>query len=390
MVQYWFISIPCLGNKQHAFQNLKGEVASHRNDLAELDQFPVPEFKIGTLDALVLLSDELAKFDALAEQSTLKVVDVLRTLLKNEDPNLQNYLNVDGKSVDQYIKNFQWNSMKYRTDKSLQEMSTTLNQEVSSIDNLIKRKLIEYNQVKGNLQALQRKETGNLSIRNLTGVVKKEDFVLNSEYLETLLIAVPINAQKDWLNTYETLTQMVVPRSSQKLAEDDEYALYNVTLFQRVADEFTHKCREEKFIVRDFKYSEEALSKQQHDMEVVEAEEKELWSSLLRLAKTNFGEVFSAWIHIKALRVCVESILRYGLPPDFVSMVLKPKSKKSGHLSGTLNRLYGALGGSHGQIVNTKSSNSSNADEEGEFSHLFDKEYRPFVFFELIWTVSEK
>jgi V-type H+-transporting ATPase subunit C len=34
--------------------------------------------------------------------------------------------------------------------------------------------------------------------------------------------------------------------SPSKIAEDDEYALFTVTLFQRVAEEFTHKAREER------------------------------------------------------------------------------------------------------------------------------------------------
>ena len=31
------------------------------------------------------------------------------------------------------------------------------------------------------------------------------------------------------------------------------------------------------------------------------------------------GEVFSAWVHICAIRLFVESILRYGLPPSFLA-----------------------------------------------------------------------
>lgn len=31
-----------------------------------------------------------------------------------------------------------------------------------------------------------------------------------------------------------------------KIAEDDEYGLFSVTLFQRVVDEFVHKAREER------------------------------------------------------------------------------------------------------------------------------------------------
>ena len=75
----------------------------------------------------------------------------------------------------------------------------------------------------GQLQQLQRKKHGNLSVRSLADVVHKEDFVdTQSEYLETLLVAVPKNNAKDWQARYERLTAMVVTRSSNKLAADDE------------------------------------------------------------------------------------------------------------------------------------------------------------------------
>ena len=41
---------------------------------------------------------------------------------------------------------------------------------------------------------------------------------------------------------------MVVPRSSRKLAEDDEFGLFNVTVFKKVKEEFVQKCRENKWV----------------------------------------------------------------------------------------------------------------------------------------------
>ena len=66
----------------------------------------------------------------------------------------------------------------------------------------------------------------------------------------------------------------------------------------------------------------------------------------------NFGECFTAWIHVKALRVFVESVLRFGLPVNFQGMVLAPQRKQIKKLRETLNELYihldsaAALGGS--------------------------------------------
>ena len=42
---------------------------------------------------------------------------------------------------------------------------------------------------------------------------------------------------------------MVVPRSSELVAEDSEYHLYTVTLFKKVIDEFKSKAREQKYVI---------------------------------------------------------------------------------------------------------------------------------------------
>ena len=44
--------------------------------------------------------------------------------------------------------------------------------------------------------------------------MKKEHFVLDSEYLVTMLVVVPLSNINDWNMKYEKLTDMIVPRSS--------------------------------------------------------------------------------------------------------------------------------------------------------------------------------
>ncbi|KAI9248898.1 hypothetical protein BDA99DRAFT_524784 [Phascolomyces articulosus] len=379
-MKYLFVSVPALGNKQNTFLNIRGKLSEYALTYA----FNVPEFKIGTLDALVLLSDDLAKYDTSFEQSVNKLADILANLIKSDSTNghVREYMLANDKPVEEYISTFQWNSMKYRTDKSLQEITATLNQEVTSIDNVMKTKLNAYTQSKNTLTTLQRKETGNLSVKNLNGIVRKEHCVLNSEYLTTLFVAVPRSAYKQWFNKYETLTQMVVPRSSVKIAEDDEYGLFSVTLFQRVTEEFTHKAREEKFIVREFKYDEDALKSQRAELSEAESVEKEQQLELFRLSRTNFGEVFTSWVHLKALRVFVESVLRYGLPAEFVAVTISAQAKYENKVDQTLVEQYGHLGGVHGS---NKQRQENNGEEllDHDLQSVNDSSYRPFVQFHL-------
>ena len=43
--------------------------------------------------------------------------------------------------------------------------------------------------------------------------------------------------------------------------------------------------------------------------------------------KINFGVAFTSWIHLKALRTFVESVLRYGLPLRFQAAVIGVRSR---------------------------------------------------------------
>jgi len=121
---------------------------------------------------------------------------------------------------------------------------------------------------------------------------------------------------------YERLTNMVVPRTSTLLASDDEFSLFSVVVFRRVHDDFIQKCREQKFIVRDFVYSEQEIAKQENDLQETNVTEKELWTELLRLARTNFSESFQILVHLKVIRLFVESVLRYGLPAEYIGIVV--------------------------------------------------------------------
>ncbi|KAJ2353833.1 Vacuolar ATP synthase subunit C, partial [Coemansia sp. RSA 2611] len=207
-----------------------------------------------------------------------------------------------------------------------------------------------YNAIKNSLATVRRKQTGNLSVKSLDGIVTRENCITDSEYLVTAFVAVPKNLTKEWTNAYERLTDMVVPRSSKKIAEDSEYVLYSVVLFKRVLDEFTTKARDARFIVRDFVYDEEAMARDQLRAREIVEQEEELLDNIAEWIKGSFSAVFSAWVHIKALRVFVESILRYGIPPDFLPILT-----------------------------------DDGAFDMHEFSNVLS-DYTPFVFFELPWT----
>lgn len=160
------------------------------------------------------------------------------------------------------------------------------------------------------------------------------------------MVVVPTAGIKDWFTKYELLTDMVVPQSSRKIFEDNEHALVTVTLFNKVVDEFKHHAREHKFYVKDFVYNEDNIQQEKGQLTKLNQDKKKQYGPLVRWLKVNFSEAFSAYIHIKALRVFVESVLRYGLPVNFQAMLLLPNKRTQKKLRETLNQLYGHLDGS--------------------------------------------
>lgn len=107
------------------------------------------------------------------------------------------------------------------------------------------------------------------------------------------------------------------------VAQDSEYKLYKLVVFKKFASAFAQKAREHKFHVREFVFDEKSRDEEQERLRKAQALEKKLWADTLRLASAAFGDAFQATTHLKALRVFVESVLRYGLPPNFIAAVIE-------------------------------------------------------------------
>lgn len=90
-----------------------------------------------------------------------------------------------------YLTRFQWDIAKYPIKQSLRNIADIISKQVGQIDSDLKTKSTSYNSLKGNLQNLEKKQSGSLMTRSLADIVKKEHFILDSEYLTTLLVIVP-------------------------------------------------------------------------------------------------------------------------------------------------------------------------------------------------------
>ncbi|XP_008195426.1 V-type proton ATPase subunit C isoform X3 [Tribolium castaneum] len=376
MTEYWLISAPGDKTCQQTWETMNN-LTSKQNNLSVNYKFHIPDLKVGTLDQLVGLSDDLGKLDAFVEQVTRKVSSYLGEVLEDQRDKLQENLMANNTDLPTYLTRFQWDIAKYPIKQSLRNIADIISKQVGQIDADLKTKSTAYNNLKGNLQNLEKKQTGSLLTRNLADLVKKEHFILDSEYLTTLLVIVPKSSFNEWNANYEKITDMIVPRSSQLITQDNEYGLYTVSLFKKVVEEFKLHARERKFIVRDFTYNEEELAAGKNEITKLVTDKKKQFGPLVRWLKVNFSECFCAWIHVKALRVFVESVLRYGLPVNFQAILIHPNKKTMKRLRDVLNQLYGHLDSS----AAISGSNADSVDIPG--LGFGQSEYYPYVYYKI-------
>ncbi|KAK6256209.1 hypothetical protein SCA6_017514 [Theobroma cacao] len=367
--RYWVVSLPVQNSASTLWNSLQDQISKHSFD-TPLYRFNIPNLRVGTLDSLLALSDDLLKSNSFIEGVSHKIRRQIEELERVSGME-SNALTVDGVPIDSYLTRFVWDEAKYPTMSPLREIVDGIHTQVAKIEDDLKVRVAEYNNVRGQLNAINRKQSGSLAVRDLSNLVKPED-IITSEHLVTLLAIVPKYSQKDWLSSYETLTSYVVPRSSKKLYEDNEYALYTVTLFGRVADNFRTSARERGFQIRDFEYSPEAQESRKQELEKLIQDQDSLRSSLLQWCYASYGEVFSSWMHFCAVRVFSESILRYGLPPSFLACVLAPSVKGEKKVRSILE----------GLCDSTNSTYWKTEDESGAMAGLGgDADGHPYVSF---------
>uniref|UniRef100_A0A8C9LRI7 V-type proton ATPase subunit C n=1 Tax=Piliocolobus tephrosceles TaxID=591936 RepID=A0A8C9LRI7_9PRIM len=431
MSEFWLISAP--GDKENVQALERMNTVTSKSNLSYNTKFAIPDFKVGTLDSLVGLSDELGKLDTFAESLIRRMAQSVVEVMEDSKGKAQEHLLANGGlkekmkclkiDLTSFVTHFEWDMAKYPAKQPLVSVVDTIAKQLAQIEMDLKSRTAAYNTLKTNLENLEKKFMGNLFTRTLSDIVSKEDFVLDSEYLITLLVIVPKPNYSQWQKTYESLSDMVVPRSTKLITEDKEGGLFTVTLFRKVIEDFKTKAKENKFTVREFYYDEKEIKREREEMARLLSDKKQQYQTscvalkkgsstfpdhkvkvtplgnpdrpaagqtgreresegegegpLLRWLKVNFSEAFIAWIHVKALRVFVESVLRYGLPVNFQAVLLQPLKKSS------TKRLREVLNSVFRHLDEVAATSILDASVEIPGLQLNNQDYFPYVYFHI-------
>jgi len=127
--------------------------------------------------------------------------------------------------------------------------------------------------------------------------------------------------------------------------EDDEFVLYRVVVMRKGADSYRNLCRDKRWTVRQFKYDPEEDKSNKDKRRTMDGQKITLFRSVVTWCNAMFSDTYNAWLHIKAMRIFVEAVLRYGLPIDFQAILIKPKKGMEKKLRDALSELYSRLSG---------------------------------------------
>jgi V-type H+-transporting ATPase subunit C len=399
---FWLVSLPlsapgCGGRRDGAWRILQERTApggaGSSGQLSSNARLEVPDdLRVGTIDALMAQSDELARVC----QSVDAVVGKIRRTVAEAAAAQQQQsgaaaagppppLLVDGQTAAAYLQRFRWDEAKYPTRRPLRETVERVAESVSAVEDDLKVRLAELNAVRGALSQAARRATGSLAVRDLGALVEEAEqqllkragqkmgggststsaaaanngtgiVVVDTENLSTAFAVVPRHALKEWEASYETLAAFVVPRSSMVVAEDGDSALVRCVLFRRCADEFRAAARAKGYQVREYvppppppapgtaeaaAAAAAAEAAKALSVEALRAEADSKRRALDGWCRAAYGEAFSALVHLLVVRLFVESILRYGLPPAFLAAVVRPAHKQEARLRAALAAAFG-------------------------------------------------
>lgn len=341
----------------------------------------LPDLKTGMLDNLVQQAEEAAKVDGQLQNVLFKCHESIVQLMEGDSKRIEAAEQVDGRPGWAYLQQFGWNTAKYRPDRSIATILNSLSQEALSADGDLKSRLGSYQATRQQLASIDRQFSGDLSVRALNSVVRRSDLVQDSEFLESVLVAVPLKQEDGFLAKYETLAQMVVPRSARKISADASFVLYSVTVFRKHAKELETKLRELKCVPRDRPDEDantENAAQQKKDEADIRASERRQRSEVERLAAVTFSDIIKAWGHVKIIRVFVESVLRYGLPTSYVTASFVANSSPEKAEARLLSE-FAFLGGN---AVSRDSKGKYKDDGDlAEFAALVEQDYRPFAIY---------
>jgi len=210
------------------------------------------------------LSDKLAKVDTIVEGVTKKIERAFADISKSkpEEPELEKKksqkekkesnkpagsakavekkepknkegkteireLRIDQKLPAEYLTTFPWHVNRLNPNRPLQQLTDYILKTSAEADEQLRKLLQDFNEVKVNLSAIERRETGTLLVKPLGSYINEKtnkDLIKDGEYITTLLLVIPTNKVQEFLEEYELLEARAAEKEAAEKIRREEQA----------------------------------------------------------------------------------------------------------------------------------------------------------------------
>ena len=318
-------------------------------------------------------------------------------------------LKVNESTIEAYLRNFSWDFARYQHQgKKLSELVAQILSMSAQVDDDLKKLSTAHAEKTALLSSLERKKNINLSTSDfedfLTPDMLSRFEILDNEHLQTVFVAMPKSSEAEFLKEYVNLglstdaefngekLPLVAPDSAKLVLSQGEQVMYLMTVLKGkyepghyeegasaeskdsvfvpgklvdYTEPLKSKFRERRFVLRTFSFDEAKAGGLDALADKAKRDVVDSQLNIIRWSKATFGTAFPALIHLKVVYAFVESVLRYGMPVDFLAVFVDPNLKREKELKkvlvDTICKLRPELKESRGKLEK---------DEEGAFSPL--------------------
>ncbi|KAI7985866.1 V-type proton ATPase subunit C [Camellia lanceoleosa] len=134
--RYWVVSLPVQNSASSLWTRLQQSISKRAFD-TPIYRFNIPNLRVGTLDSLLALSDDLLKSNSFIEGVSHKIRRQIEELERVSGV-VSSSLTVDGVPVDSYLTRFVWDEAKYPTMSPLKEIVDGIHVQAAKIEDELK------------------------------------------------------------------------------------------------------------------------------------------------------------------------------------------------------------------------------------------------------------
>ena len=277
------------------------------------------------------------------------------------------------KTTAAYLSKWSWDYARYQHQgRKLSELISQITSQTGYADEELKKLVSNHAEKVSNLTAWQRKKAINLGTSDFEDFLTQKDIssvdMIDNEHLLTLMVSLGRDLESEFLVNYSSSDgwskdiasygppddrdsvkgSPVVPNSASKVFENSDQVMYAITVLRGhttpgsmdfngdytaggavdYVEPLKAAFREKRCTLRPLVFDPTKALGVDANVDKAQGEVDKSVNVVTRWCSAHFGEIFSAFVHLRVISAYIESVMRYGVPANFVTMFMRHDHKR--------------------------------------------------------------